>query len=169
MNSKAFALRLAEICREPLPLPAKGKTPLRHRRLMEVGREDVSVAKLAEAHWDALAILAEAGREPEPNAIYGVWASAVPGSAVTLESGSNGLRVAGRKEFCSGAGLIDRALVTIGSTDTLLVEIDMLKHLMDRNIDTTSWHTDAFRLTQTATVTFESVPIQQSAILGPAD
>jgi hypothetical protein len=73
MNSKAFALRLAEICREPLPLPAKGKTPLRHRRLMEVGREDVSVAKLAEAHWDALAILAEAGREPEPNAIYGVW------------------------------------------------------------------------------------------------
>jgi len=53
--------RFRAICGEDLPLPGGGATERRHRRLMEVGREDLSLAKLAEAHWDAVAILAEAG------------------------------------------------------------------------------------------------------------
>ena len=40
--------------------PGGGRTPERYARLFDVAEEDTSLAKLAEAHWDALAILREA-------------------------------------------------------------------------------------------------------------
>ena len=55
-----------------IPLPGCGQTAARHMRLMDVGRQDLVLARLAEAHWDAVAILAEVGREPKRSAIYGV-------------------------------------------------------------------------------------------------
>ena len=64
MNADELNHRLMEIREELLPLPGKGNTAERHRRLFKIGREDLSLAKLAEGHWDALAILAENGREP---------------------------------------------------------------------------------------------------------
>ena len=61
-----------------LPDPAGGNTAERHRRLLEIGRTDLQVARVAEAHTDALAILHEAGRTEEPGALYGVWAAEDP-------------------------------------------------------------------------------------------
>jgi hypothetical protein len=61
MNAERLAERLKQIVVEQLPLPGAGNTAERHSRLMQIGREDLSLAKLAEAHWDAVAILAEAG------------------------------------------------------------------------------------------------------------
>jgi hypothetical protein len=55
------------LLRETLPSPGAGATPERHRRLFEVGRVDLSLARLAEAHWDAVAILGEDGRQAQPN------------------------------------------------------------------------------------------------------
>jgi hypothetical protein len=111
----ALSLRLAEIRTEDLPLPGKGNTAERHRRLMAVGREDLSLAKLAEAHWDAVAILADAGRRPVEGALYAVWASDTPGEGVRVERTDTGYLVSGTKMFCSGAGLVDRALITTGA------------------------------------------------------
>lgn len=56
----------------PLPLPGAGHTAERHRLLAEVAREDLSLAKLAEAHWDATAILTEAGMVADQDVIYAV-------------------------------------------------------------------------------------------------
>ena len=99
-----------------MPLPGTVDTPGRHRRLMAVGRADLSLARLAEAHWDAVAILSEAGPHgPEPNTIYGVWASEKPGQDLALDRQGDRYLVRGRKSFCSGAGIVDRALVTITS------------------------------------------------------
>ena len=75
MNQSHPISRLRSLVAEELPLPGAGSTPLRHQRLMEIGREDLALVRLAEAHWDAVAILAEAGRSPEENLLYGVWAS----------------------------------------------------------------------------------------------
>ena len=112
MNS--LAERLQQIVSETLPLPAAGQTAARHQRLFEVAREDLTLAKLAEAHWDAIAILAEADHKPVPNALYAVWASEIPGRALQLSHQADGYTISGQKAFCSGIGLIDRALMTTG-------------------------------------------------------
>ena len=85
MNAERLAERLKQIVVEQLPLPGAGNTAERHSRLMQIGREDLSLAKLAEAHWDAVAILAEAGRPPTRGALYAVWASEISGKALRLE------------------------------------------------------------------------------------
>jgi len=73
----------------------------------------VSVARLAEAHVDALAILAEAGEQAVPGSLYGVWASSGP--ADTIEFDPDSRKVRGNKPFSSGLGLVDRALITATS------------------------------------------------------
>ena len=53
--------------------------------LFEIGREDLLIARLAEARWDAVAILSESGNAPKAGCLYGVWASERPGQALGLE------------------------------------------------------------------------------------
>lgn len=145
------------------PLPGHGQTPERHRFLFDLGRRDLSLARLAEAHWDAVAILAEAGLEPAANAVYGVWAAEIPGKALTLA----GDLISGIKPFCSGAGLIDRALVTIVQPTHRLIDIDL--HNDNLNLDSSEWHTRAFAETRTSTVTFNNVQISNDNFVGETD
>ena len=168
MTSDQFKERLVAIRDEYLPLPGAGATAERHRRLMAIGREDLSVARLAEAHWDAIAILAEAGRRPASECFYGVWASEIPGKALSLTPCHGGYRIEGAKMFCSGAGLVDRALITVGIPEQRLIEMDLRKNFESIVVDGTAWKTDAFRLTQTSTVTFNAVKVSSDAILGEA-
>ena len=69
-----------------LPHPGDGSTALRHAALLSIARTDVSLARLAEAHADAVAILTDAGRTPVQNALYGVWASESPDQLVAMTS-----------------------------------------------------------------------------------
>ena len=159
MTSEHLLARFAELCREDLPSPGSGNTAARHRRIFEAGREDLSLAKLAEAHWDAVAILREAGREPVAGARYAVWASEIPGRELQLNDVSTGSTITGTKEFCSGAGLVDRALLTAGPQGSCMVEVD-LRALPDRiDTDSDGWRVDAFRLTQTSALTFREYPV----------
>ncbi len=52
-----------EIASKELPLYHAGNYVDRLDQLFEVGRINLSLAKLAEAHWDAVAIIAEAGKK----------------------------------------------------------------------------------------------------------
>jgi alkylation response protein AidB-like acyl-CoA dehydrogenase len=157
-----------------LPLPGKGQTSARHRRLLEFGREDLSLARLAEAHVDALAILAEAGCPADPTALYGVWASETPGRQVRLECGARleccpqGWELNGSKAFASGAGLIDRALVTVSFPEHRLVDLDLRENGGNIRIDGTAWIASAFEETGTATVEFVgAVVTEEQLIQGP--
>ena len=59
-----------------LPLPGAGETARRWRRLAELTEIDVVAGRLAEAHTDAVAILAElGGPDPHPDQLWGVWAA----------------------------------------------------------------------------------------------
>jgi hypothetical protein len=69
---------------------------------MAVGRENLELAQLAEAHWDAVAILAEANRQPDADAIYGAWASEIPGEQLALRPSGASFVLRGTKRFCSG-------------------------------------------------------------------
>lgn len=126
-----------------------------------MARGNLSLARLAEAHFDALSILAEAGREPVPGALYGVWASEIPGQAVTFAD----RRIAGRKRFCTGAGLLDRALVTAYCADEhRLIDVDLRSGTI--GIDNSEWVTGAFCDTSTATVTFAETPFADEDFVG---
>ena len=156
---------LREIAATPVPLPAGGETAQRHSFLMSIGRRDLSLARLAEAHLDAIAILAEAGRSPSAGALYGVWASEIPGEELSLTAQANGLSLTGSKHFCSGAGLLDRALVTVGAPQPQLIDVDMRKHAARIAIDLSAWHTAAFAQTNTGKVTFDAVPLAEENLV----
>ncbi|RXH53997.1 acyl-CoA/acyl-ACP dehydrogenase [Granulicella sibirica] len=161
-----LAERLQQIVSEILPLPAAGRTAARHRRLFEVAREDLTLAKLAEAHWDAIAILAEAGRKPVPNSLYAVWASEIPGRALQLSPEADGYTISGQKAFCSGVGLVDRALMTTGGTDPLLLDLDLRANSDRWDADLTTWQVDAFRDTQTGGLTLNAATLSADSIIG---
>jgi alkylation response protein AidB-like acyl-CoA dehydrogenase len=133
---------------------------------MELGREDLSLARLAEAHYDAVAILAEAGREALSNTVYGVWASEKPSEELLLSELEDEFRISGKKMFCSGAGIIDHALVTVGGSDTLLFDVDLKANLCSLKYDNSEWHTAAFEKTGTSTVSFHDVRVFRHSLLG---
>jgi alkylation response protein AidB-like acyl-CoA dehydrogenase len=169
MNAEILAERLKQIAVEHLPFPGSGKTAERHSRLMQIGREDLSLAKLAEAHWDAVSILAESGRNSAPGALYAVWASEIPGKALHLEKTASGFQINGSKVFCSGTGIVDRALVTVGSQESRLVEIDLRNNSKNIETDPSAWASNAFRLTQTGAVTFRGLSVTEKDFVGDSN
>ena len=149
-----------------LPFPGTGYTAERHAQLYELGRVDLSLARLAEAHIDALAIFSEAGRVGPPGMLYGVWASDGPGSRLELRRHADGsLRLSGTKRYCSGAPLLDAALVTAHQADGLYL-VDVALSGSKLEIDAGDWASSAFRDTATATVTFKDVMVRESDLLG---
>jgi hypothetical protein len=160
-GSRMKATQLVESLRssldQPMPIPGSGQTAARHRALLAIGRENLSLARLAEAHWDAVAILSEAGRFPKPGAIYGVWASEIPGCPLQLDLEKQ--VISGAKMFCGGGSLIDRALVTVGFGEPLLLEVDLQAEASRLCYDDADWKTTAFAETHTCTVHFKNVPV----------
>lgn len=158
--------KLAADGRLDLPLPGQGHTAERHAALLELGRTDLSLARLAEAHTDALAIMSEVGRAATPAMLYGVWASDGPGSRLELQrQAGGGLRLRGTKRYCSGATLLDAALVTAhDGEDSYLLDVSLTGPGLE--IDAGDWASTAFRDTATATVTFKDTVIREADLLG---
>ncbi|MET9533261.1 MULTISPECIES: acyl-CoA dehydrogenase [unclassified Streptomyces] len=101
-----------------LPLPGGGRTDDRFRALAELGREDLALARLAEGHVDAVAILHEIeGSQPDGGECWGVWAAQPPGPGLTATPGGSGWRLDGVKPYCSGAHTCTQALVTADSPE----------------------------------------------------
>src|ERR1700761_6344758 len=114
--------RLRQLARSgtlDLPLPGRGHTAERHIALLELAREDLSLGRLIEAHTDARAIIGEAGGERASTRVYGVWASESPAGTLTVRRGGDDtVLLDGAKQFCTGASLLDAALVTAFDGDS---------------------------------------------------
>lgn len=97
-----------------LPMPGQGQTLARWRTLAHVAGSDLSLLKLFEGHTDALAILAEL--EPDetvPPGSWGIWAAEPPFARVNIvDRRADQVYLQGRKAWCSGAPLLDQALIT---------------------------------------------------------
>ncbi|GEL23402.1 hypothetical protein PSU4_23560 [Pseudonocardia sulfidoxydans NBRC 16205] len=148
-----------------LPLPAGGATARRWAALARWGRTDLSFARLAEGHADAVAILAEAGRAPEPSAGYGVWAARSSGTGAVLDGGPGTWRLRGRVRFCSGAHDLDRALVVALTADGSRVAGVALRRRGVRPVEGT-WETVGMARSDSADVEFDDVPVADDALLG---
>jgi len=111
-----------------LPLPGGGATALRWLRLAELTETDIVAGRLAEAHTDAVAILAELdGPEPKPDQLWGVWAAEPPDAVVYARGEGDAVTLDGTKAWCSGAGLCSNALVTarLASGDRALFAVNL--------------------------------------------
>jgi alkylation response protein AidB-like acyl-CoA dehydrogenase len=101
-----------------LPRPGGGRTRERWAVLAELAGADLSLARLAEGHTDALAILAELDAGPPPaRSRWGVWAAQPPGPGLTASKTGRGWRLDGTKQYCSGARSCTDALVTATAPD----------------------------------------------------
>jgi hypothetical protein len=157
---------LEEVVRSECPLPGSGETWQRLVTLSTWSRSDLSLGRLAEGHVDAVAILAEAGMPvADRDATYGVWAarSATGGTTARLEP--DGWYISGRKAFCSGSGLIDRALVTADTADGYrLFDVAVSDHVIATQCD--SWPSVGMADSMSETLEFGGPPIPSDAAVG---
>ncbi len=111
----AYAVRSGRL---DLPLPGSGWTRERWAALADLAEEDLSLARLAEGHTDAVAILAELGARPSTTGSrWGVWAAQPPGPGLIATRTGHGWRLDGTKQYCSGARSCTDALVTAAAPD----------------------------------------------------
>jgi alkylation response protein AidB-like acyl-CoA dehydrogenase len=116
-TAEAFA-RAVHTGRLDLPFPGSGRTRQRWAVLAELAGEDLSLARLAEGHTDALAILAELGEATPPaGTAWGVWAAQPPGPGLMANQTGGQWRLEGTKQYCSGARSCTDALVTAKAPD----------------------------------------------------
>jgi alkylation response protein AidB-like acyl-CoA dehydrogenase len=148
-----------------LPLPGAGATRERWRALTALGEQDLPLARLAEGHTDALAVLAEVGGPGVPEgARLGVWAAEPPDGQVTATRTPEGWRLAGRKRWCSGAGVLTAALVTAAADDGRRLFLLDLDHPGVR-VDGSGWVNAGMAGSDTADVDLADVPA--TAVGGP--
>ena len=97
-----------------LPLPGRGQTLERWRRLAQVAQHDLSLAKLFEGHTDALAIMQELGCPVRGSGPWATWCAEPPQARLCFSDPDRegGLRIQGRKAWCSGASAVEHAVVS---------------------------------------------------------
>jgi alkylation response protein AidB-like acyl-CoA dehydrogenase len=150
-------LELAQRYGVCLPLPGGGATARRWQLLAAVAAEDLTAARILEAHADALAILAEAGEAP-PAGRWGVFAAEAPDVALIGRNSSAGWSVVGTKPWCSLGGRLDFALVTARvDSDRRLFAVD-LRHDSVHAEPTSGWVARGLRAIPSGPVHFGGTP-----------
>ncbi len=142
-----------------LPLPGSGQTAHRWHRLAELTQADVVAGRLAEAHTDAVAILAELrGPEPKPGQLWGVWAAESSDAVLRADGEGDEVTLDGTKVWCSGAGICTHALVTarVDEKRRGLFAVD----LNDRNVRPlpSNWRNAGMAESDTRSVQFNGAP-----------
>jgi alkylation response protein AidB-like acyl-CoA dehydrogenase len=159
-------IRAARTVWDNLPRPGCGATTARHRALVELGRADLSLARIAEGHTDAVAILAEAGRDRREHALYGVWASEAARAPVIAQRTANGdWQLDGLKAYCSGATFAAAALVTARAGDATLL-FDVALDQDGVRTGESDWATPALADTATGPVRFNRVRVACERLVG---
>ena len=142
-----------------LPLPASGDTVGRWLKLTELTEVDVVAGRLAEAHTDAVAILAElGGPRAQPGQLWGVWAAEAPGHRLTARHDGDGVALGGVKPWCSGSGLCSHALVTAHGVDgdRELFAVDLAQPGVTPLAS--SWRNAGMATSDTRSVRFDDAP-----------
>ncbi len=156
-----LALELARDLGATLPLPGGGDTAGRWRVLTELGRANLTVARVVEAHTDALAVLAESGHElTRERRTWGVFAAEAPGVALVAEPAGAGVVLTGTKPWCSLGGSLDAALVTatVGG-DRGLFAVELRRDDV-RAAPADGWVARGLRTVTSGPVTFTGTPAQ---------
>jgi hypothetical protein len=139
-----------------LPLPGGGATQQRWSALAALATADVTLAKLAEAHADAVAILAELSGRPAGRELWAVWAAVTPALRADATP-EGGWSLTGRKPWASGSTCCTRALVTAVADDgERLFAVDVAHPGIEAEAG--SWPAVAMTGTASLTLLLDRVP-----------
>ena len=132
------------------------------RLLRMLGQGNLAVGRVYEAHVNALRLisrygaaadLAAAANDIAEGCLYGLWVTDPPDRGLTLQQDGS---LTGRKQFCSGAGHVRRAVVTAQrGADTMLV-VATLGHGVA--VAPLAGGLQGMRAASTGQVSFEDVP-----------
>lgn len=148
-----------------LPPPGSGRTSERFAALAALGRADLVLARLAEGHLDALAVLLELdGPDPAAGA-WGVWAANPPTASVRAERQGTGWLLTGEKPWCSGAAACTHALVTAPADDGYRLFAVAIDPATARPVEGT-WPTVGMAGSDSRTMRFDAAP---ATAVGPVD
>jgi len=140
-----------------LPMPGQGLTLERWRTLAAVAASDLALVKLFEGHTDAMAIMAELEPDqPLPTGLWGTWAAEPHFARVNImDRQGDRVYLHGRKAWCSGAPMLDWALLTTWDEQhrPQLVAVDLRQSTISRMDD--AWQAVGMAGTASVDVAFK--------------
>lgn len=164
------AFHLLDLHADQFPGPGCGRTWPLWQALSAVAATDLTVARALEPHLDALAILAEADRAGHPvdragTGRWGVFAAEGPAMRLEAQESPDGIRLTGRKPWCSLAGSLDHALVTAwcGPTQRGLYAVELAR-ANGVTVDQTPWVAKGLAAVASGPVTFDQ---SRAVAVGP--
>ena len=143
-----------------------------------IGRVDLSLGRLFEGHVNGLQLVATYGSDEQrrdmasaakAGALFGVWATEpAPGLTIT-RTGRDAWRLDGKKSFATGAGRVDRALVTALGDDGAkqLVNVDLRAEKHRADID--GWRVRGMQGTISGSFDFSGIIVRGESLIGAAD
>ncbi|MFD3579243.1 acyl-CoA dehydrogenase family protein [Streptomyces sp. NPDC058644] len=140
-----------------IPLPGRS-TARRFAALTALGRQDLSLARLAEGHLDAAAILNDLAHPlPAEGERWGVWAARPPGPGTHATPAGQEWTISGVKPYCSGARSCTHALVTADADDGYRLFAVALDHPGARPLEGT-WPAIGMAGSDSLEMSFTNVP-----------
>jgi alkylation response protein AidB-like acyl-CoA dehydrogenase len=145
------------------------------RLFMLLGQGSLAVARLYEAHVNALQLVLRYGRAPlaaqvaadaAAGHLFALWVTDPPGAALAARPDGGGYVLEGSKLFCSGAGIATRALIT-AETETgrrmLVVSLEPGQRVLPAAI-----RLSGMRAAVTGGMAFSGMAVAADAFVGEA-
>jgi len=142
-----------------------------------IGGADLSLGRVFEGHVNAAQLVhaygddaqrAVLGRDLAEGRCYGVWNTG-PAPGMRIASTSGGYRLSGAKNFATGAGHIDKALITATRDDgsKQLIVVDVSDGAT--RVDNVAWQVRGMRGTMSGTFDFDGMVLPAAALIGEPD
>ncbi|AFY27974.1 hypothetical protein [Cyanobium gracile] len=165
LSVREVMLKLIAAGLDTLPMPGSGATLERWRALAEIGALDLSLAKLYEGHTDAAAILAEL-RGRTADGLWGVWAAEDPRFRLVYRDDGHGGQLVGQKPWCSGASVVDHALITAWTEANKPILVQVKLDHTGVTLQSDGWKAVGMAASECAVVTFDGVPASPVGLAG---
>ena len=112
-----------------VPRPGSGNTIERWREFARIAADDLNLARLAESHADALAIINECRARfvPHRHSRWAVWGNDLPATSLRAVRWEEAYLLSGTKGWCAGAPWVSDALVACRDSESqpLLLHVNL--------------------------------------------
>lgn len=171
------------------PLPPRlggaglGLTPTSQLALLqllkEMGRANLAVGRIYEGHINALQLIQTYGTPAqvaryaadavEQGKIFGVWNTEAAGGVKLFPLAHGCYRLEGAKTFASGAGYVQRPLITGGLPDGGWQMCVVPMEKVQARIDPTFWQPLGMQASVSYRVDFSGIELEPAALIGTPD